>query len=129
MVTVTGWRLRNRTSVIGRYLGAQQVALDIGELSTMDATAQAELVRGKELTPLELVDAEIARIEHLNPTLNAVITPLYEDAHAAAVSPDLPDGPFRGVPFLLKDIGAMQKGQPYYMGNRPAEASFRSPVD
>jgi amidase len=106
------------------------VALDIGELLTMDATAQAELVRRKELTPLELVDAAIARIERVNPTLNAVITPLYEDARAAAVSPDLPDGPFRGVPFLLKDIGAMQKGQPYYMGNRALrDASFRSPVD
>jgi amidase len=104
--------------------------LDVSELSTMDATAQAELVRGKELTPLELVDAAIARIEHVNQTLNAVITSLYEDARAAAVSPDLPDGPFRGVPFLLKDIGARQKGQPYYMGNRALrEASFRSPVD
>jgi hypothetical protein len=83
------------------------VVLDVSELSTMDATAQAELVRGKELTPLELVDAEIARIERVNPTLNAVITPLCEDASAAAVSPDLPDGPFRGGPFLLKDIDEM----------------------
>jgi amidase len=106
------------------------VALDISELSTMDATAQAELVRRKELTPLELVDAAIARIERVNPTLNAVITPLYEDARAAAVAADLPDGPLRGVPFLLKDIGAMQKGQPYYMGNRALRAAgFRSPVD
>ena len=106
------------------------MALDTGELSTMDATAQAELVRRKELTPLELVDAAIARIERVNPTLNAVIIPLYEDARAAAVSPDLPEGPFRGVPFLLKDIGAMQKGQPYYMGNRALrDADFRSPVD
>ena len=106
------------------------MALDTGELSTMDATAQAELVQRKELTPLELVDAAIARIERVNPTLNAVIIPLYEDARAAAVSPDLPEGPFRGVPFLLKDIGAMQKGQPYYMGNRALrDADFRSPVD
>src|SRR5215472_236943 len=96
----------------------------------MDATAQAELVRQRELTPLELVDAAIARIERLNPTLNAVITPLFEDAREAAVSPDLPEGPFRGVPFLLKDIGAMQKGQPYYLGNRALrDADFRSPFD
>lgn len=52
------------------------MAFDISELSTMDATAQGELVRRRELTPLELVDAAIARIEHVNPTLNAVITPL-----------------------------------------------------
>src|SRR5215471_1491617 len=96
----------------------------------MDATAQAGLVQRKELTPLELVDAAIARIERVNPTINAVITPLFEDARKAAVSPDLPEGPFRGVPFLLKDIGAMQKGQPYYMGNRALrDADFRSPVD
>ena len=106
------------------------MGLNIDELSTMDATAQAELVRRRELTPLELVDAAIARIERLNPTLNAVITPLFEDARKAAVSPDLPEGPFRGVPFLLKDIGAMQKGQPYYMGNRALrDADFRSPFD
>src|SRR5262252_3127346 len=106
------------------------MGLNIDELSTIDATAQAELVRRRELTPLELVDAAIARIERVNPTLNAVIIPLYEDARGAAVSPDLPEGPFRGVPFLLKDIGAMQKGQPYYMGNRALrDADFRSPVD
>jgi len=66
--------------------GSTKVAFDISELSTMDATAQAELVRGRELTPLELVDAAIARIERVNPALNAVITPLYEEARAAAVS-------------------------------------------
>jgi hypothetical protein len=106
------------------------MAFDMNELSTMDATAQAELVRRRELTPLELVDAAITRIERVNPTLNAVITRLFEEAREAAVSPDLPDGPFSGVPFLLKDIGAMQKGQPYYMGNRALrDAGFRSPAD
>ncbi len=106
------------------------MALDLGELSKMDATGQAELVRRRELTPLELVDAAIARIERVNPAINAVITPLFEDARAAAVSRDLPDGPFQGVPFLLKDIGAMQKGQPYYMGNRALrDAGYRSPSD
>jgi len=106
------------------------MGLNIDELSTMDATAHAELVRRRELTPLELVDAAIARIERVNPTINAVITPLFEEARKAAVSPDLPNGPFRGVPFLLKDIGAMQKGQPYSAGNRALrDAGFRSPVD
>jgi hypothetical protein len=50
------------------------MGLNIDELSTMDATAQAKLVRRRELTPLELVDAAIARIERVNPTINAVIT-------------------------------------------------------
>jgi amidase len=87
-------------------------------------------VRRRELTPLELVDAAIARIERVNPAINAVITPPFEEARAAAVSRELPTGPFGGVPFLLKDLGAMQKGQPYYLGNRALrDLGFRSPFD
>src|SRR3989304_4400562 len=51
----------------------------------LDATAQADLVRRKEVTPVELVDAAIARIERLNPRLNAVVTPMYELARRAAL--------------------------------------------
>ncbi len=80
------------------------------ELASLDATAQAELVRQGEVTPLELVDAAIARIERVNPALNAVVTPLFEQAREAARSPDLPAGPFTGVPFLLKDLGAALGG-------------------
>ena len=79
------------------------------ELAFLDATAQAELVRRKQLKPVELVDAAIARIERLNPALNAVITPMFELARSAANNP-LPDGPFRGVPFLLKDLLASYAG-------------------
>lgn len=75
------------------------------ELAFMDATAQADLVRRKEVKPIELVDAAIERIERLNPELNAVVTPMYEQAREVA-NGDLPDGPFAGVPFLLKDLGA-----------------------
>ena len=71
------------------------------DLSKLDATAQAELVRKKEVTPLELVDNAIAVIERVNPQINAVITPLFEKARAQARDASLPDGPFRGVPFLL----------------------------
>lgn len=89
-------------------------ALD--DLAFMDATAQAELVRKKELKPIELVEAAIARIEKLNPTLNAVILPMYENARDAAAA-ELPDGPFTGVPFLLKDILA------FFAGHRVAHGS------
>src|SRR5262245_55171497 len=54
------------------------------DLASLDATAQADLVRRREVKPIELVDAAIARIERLNPELNAVVTPLYEQARAAA---------------------------------------------
>jgi amidase len=79
------------------------------ELAFLDATAQAELIRRKQLTPLELVDDAIARIERLNPALNAVITPMFELARSSARNL-LPDGAFRGVPYLLKDLLASYAG-------------------
>ena len=79
------------------------------EFAYMDATRQAELVRRKEVKPVELVDAAIERIKHFNPGLNAVVTPMYEEARDAAQGV-LPDGPFRGVPFLLKDLVASYSG-------------------
>jgi amidase len=82
----------------------------------LDATAQAELVRRGEVSPLELVEAAIDRIETLNPQLNAVITPLFERGRDAASGGDLPDGAFRGVPFLLKDLLCHSAGDPLYEG-------------
>ena len=79
------------------------------DVAFLDATAQAELVRRNEVKPIELVDAAIERIERLNPELNAVVTPMYDLARKAAKS-KLPDGPFTGVPFLLKDLGATYGG-------------------
>jgi amidase len=85
------------------------------EYGSYDAMGLAELVRKKEVKPLELVDVAIERIERLNPTLNAVITPMYEQARSATTR-ELPEGPFTGVPFLLKDIGAMCAGVRMTMG-------------
>jgi amidase len=82
----------------------------------LDATGQAELVRRGKASPTELVEAAIARIEQLNPQLNAVIHPLFERARTEAAG-DLPDGPFRGVPFLLKDLGAELAGTPLREGS------------
>ncbi len=83
----------------------------------MDATAQAELVRTGAASPAELVAAAIERIQTLDPDLNAVIHPLFEKATTAAAGP-LPDGPFRGVPFLVKDAVAHTAGDPYHCGMR-----------
>jgi len=99
------------------------------DLARMDATAQAELVSSGDASPAELVDAAIERIEKLNPKLNAVIHDLSEEGRAAAAG-ELPDGPFKGVPFLLKDLGAAFAGQPLHMGMRALkDADFRAPVD
>jgi len=56
------------------------------EILDLDAVAQADLVRRGEVTPLELVDAAIARIERVNPQLNAVIIPLYDKARSPAAA-------------------------------------------
>lgn len=81
----------------------------------LDAVGQAELVRRGEVSPLELVDAAIARIEARNPDINAVIHPRFEAARAEAAG-DLPDGPFCGVPFLVKDAVASMAGEPAHAG-------------
>jgi len=88
------------------------------DLAVLDAVGQADLVRRARLQPLDLVDAAIDRIERLNPALNAVITKLYDKARALAVSGYLPDGPFRGVPLLLKDYSCYTDGDPYYEGTK-----------
>ncbi len=81
----------------------------------LDATAQAELVRTGEVKPLELVEEAIARVESLNPQLNAVIHTNFERARDNARG-DIPDGPFRGVPFLIKDAVCHEAGEPYHFG-------------
>ncbi|HMA26668.1 MAG TPA: amidase, partial [Solirubrobacterales bacterium] len=85
------------------------------ELAGLDATAQAELVRSGEASPVDLVEAAIGRIEAFDDEINAVITPLFEQAHRAAAG-ELPDGPFRGVPTLLKDLQAHSAGDPFHEG-------------
>ncbi|MFY9554660.1 MAG: amidase [Blastocatellia bacterium] len=79
------------------------------ELAFIDAAAQAELVRKKDLKPIELIEAAIERIERVNPQINAVITPMFDEARSTA-NGTLPDGPFTGVPFLLKDLLAAYAG-------------------
>ncbi len=99
------------------------------DLARLDATAQAELVRRGQASPAELVEAAIARIEAVNGELNAVIHPLFDEARSAAAG-ELPDGPFKGVPLLLKDLGPALAGHPLHLGMRLLkEAGFRSPLD
>jgi amidase len=85
------------------------------ELASLDATAQAELVRRREVTPLELLEAAIARVEKVNPAINAVVFKMYDQARAAARA-TLPAGPLSGVPFLVKDFLADYAGVPFTEG-------------
>ena len=86
----------------------------------LDATDQAELVRSGHASPAELVEAAIAAAERVNPVINAIIHPRFEDALAearAGVS-----GPFAGVPIVMKDLGGTQAGEPHHRGSRSLQA-------
>lgn len=87
------------------------------DYSDYDGLGLAELVRKRAVTPGELVEAAIERIERHNPTLNAVVFTGFDDARAWAAG-DLPDGPFRGVPFLIKDLAMPVAGWPRSSGSR-----------
>jgi len=87
------------------------------EYETYDAVGLAELVRRGDVTPMELLDAAIERVETRNPSLNAVVMPMYEEARRL-IREGLPQGPLRGVPFLLKDLGMFYKGFPTTFGSR-----------
>jgi amidase/6-aminohexanoate-cyclic-dimer hydrolase len=93
----------------------------ISEYESYDGLGLAELVAKGDVTPEELLDAAIARVEQHNPRLNAVVLPCYERARAA-IRAGLPEGPFRGVPFLLKDLHAFLEGEPITNGSRLFEA-------
>jgi amidase len=98
----------------------------VDTLAGLDATAQAELVRTGEISPRELVDAAIARVERVDPELRSVIHPAFDEARRATAA----DGPFRGVPVLMKDIGGAEAGRPYCAGMRfLKDAGWREPVD
>jgi amidase len=88
------------------------------DLTWLDATAQADLVRRGEASAADLVEAAIARIEAVNPKLDAVVRTRFDQARAQAAG-DLPDGPFRGVPILFKDLGCTVEGEPTAFGLGP----------
>jgi amidase len=88
------------------------------EYASYDGLGLAELIRKGDITAAEAVGAAIELIERLNPTLNAVIHTSFERARGEAVG-KLPDGLFRGVPFLLKDLaGGNLAGDPHHWGTR-----------
>lgn len=85
--------------------------------SDCDATELARRVREGETSPAELVDTAIAAIEAVDPKLNAVVHRMYDKARAAAKKP-LPDGPFQGVPMVVKDFDGFVQGEPFTASTR-----------
>ena len=96
----------------------------------MDATDQAALVARGDASPLEMLEAAIERIEAIDPALNALTIRWFDHARETAASADLPDGPFRGVPFLIKDLFAEYAGQMMSNGNVALrDAGYVCPTD
>ena len=89
----------------------------IGDLGAADATALAALVARREVTATELLDAALAAVEARNPALNAVVL-LQEGVARKSIADGLPQGPFRGVPFLIKDLGCEAVDFPSHNGSR-----------
>ena len=99
----------------------------IKDYDQLDGVAMADLVRRGELKAEELLDEAMARTEARDPVLNAVTTRFHDHARAQ-IAKGLPDGPLRGVPYLLKDLGVYYAGFPTTNASR-LFADFRSPVD
>ena len=100
------------------------------DVAWLDATAQAELVRTGQISPVELVEAAITRTEKLNPEINAVIHTRFEKARAEAGSALPADAPFRGVPMMIKDLAAPSEGDPQHNGMRVLrDFGFIAPAD
>jgi amidase len=86
------------------------------EYRRQDATALASLIAKKEVSAKEVLEAAIARAEEVNPAINAIVHKQYDRARSA-VAQGLPSGPLNGVPFLIKDLGFFEKGEPATFGS------------
>jgi len=89
--------------------------MSAAEILRRDGLAQAAAVAAAEVTASELVEAAITRIDELDPHLGVLVSERFDRARAEAAGP-LPDGPFRGVPFLLKDAVQHSEGDRYQHG-------------
>jgi Asp-tRNA(Asn)/Glu-tRNA(Gln) amidotransferase A subunit family amidase len=81
-----------------------------------DATALADLIARREVTAKEVLEVAIARAGQVNPAINAIVHKQYDQARSA-VAAGLPGGPLRGVPYLIKDLGFLERGEPATLGS------------
>ena len=98
--------------------GNSNNTMPYSDYAKADAVALAELIRSKQISPVEALNAAIARAEAVNPKINAVVQKYYDTARAVARNGLPTDAPLRGVPMLLKDLGTALKGTPTTNGSR-----------
>ena len=93
---------------------------NVSNYASYDGLGLAELVRQGDVTPSELLEDAYSAIDAINPALNGVVSriPVLAEAEIAA---GLPDGPFKGVPFLVKELGVQMKGAPSRCGSKLTE--------
>ncbi len=119
--SVTGWstgQLRGENSNHRRTSrGPDSEGLSESEFQQYDGLGLAELVRTKQTTPQELLELSIKCIEKINPKINAIAATFFDEARQA-IQRGLPDGPFTGVPFLLKDLSFAMKDNVSSYGSR-----------
>jgi Asp-tRNA(Asn)/Glu-tRNA(Gln) amidotransferase A subunit family amidase len=81
-----------------------------------DATALATLIAKREVSAKEVLELAIERAEQVNPAINAIVHKQYEQARSA-VAAGLSEGPLKGVPYLIKDLGFFEVGEPATLGS------------
>ncbi len=91
--------------------------MDHQEYWNYDAVGLGELVNKGEVSAGEVLEVAIARARAVNPTINAIVHTQYDRAKAE-IDAGLPDGPLKGVPYLIKDLGVLQKGEPATLGSK-----------
>src|SRR6202008_3041097 len=91
--------------------------MNIAEYAKYDGLGLAELVAKKQVSPKELAQTALKAIEAANPSVNAVVE-TYPDRIAGLDEASLGSGPFRGVPFLIKDVFGHEKGRTVEFGSR-----------
>ncbi len=114
--------IKSGVVIAGATMASPAISLARGSLSfeeyrRFDALGLAKLVSDKDVSAVELLDIAIARAEAINPSINCIVEKLYDRARQE-VSKGLPQGPFTGVPFLLKDLGMALKGTVTTNGSR-----------
>ncbi len=102
--------------------------MDVTEYARFDALGLAELVASKQVSPKDLALTAAAAIERANGAVNAVVE-LYDDRIAALDEASLGYGPFRGVPFLMKDVAGHEKGRKVEFGSRLARGFVKQDAD
>ena len=90
--------------------------MKFAEYRRHDAVALAGLIARREVSAAEVLETAIARAEAVNPAINAIVHKQYEQARRA-VATGLPDGPLAGVPYLIKDLGFFEPGEPATLGS------------